>query len=290
MARPLRIEFPGAVYHVTARGDRREEIYRDDTDRRTHLAVLGAAMKRFNAELLAYCLMGNHFHLVLHTRRANLSRAMQYVNGIYTQRFNKRHALVGHLFQGRFKAILVDRDAYLVALCRYVERNPVAAKLVKRPQDWLWSSCRAHLGLTVCPPWLDTIGLHGHLLGRPVRTPQDQQRAATLYAELIAQCTDADLWRRGLRQETFLGDEAFVSRTLRELAILDREREDIPKRVLHGKRDLSTILAGYADRSEGMRAAHIEGGITMTEIARHFGLSVSRVSRVIAALEAKGKA
>jgi putative transposase len=129
MSRPLRIEFSGAVYHVTSRGDRREPIYRDDADRLAHLNVLAQAMDRFDAQVLAYCLMGNHFHVVLHTRSANLSKLMRHVNGVYTQRFNRRHGLSGHLLQGRFKAILVDRDAYLLALCRYVERNPVAAGL-----------------------------------------------------------------------------------------------------------------------------------------------------------------
>jgi putative transposase len=129
MSRPLRIEFPNAIYHVTSRGDRREPIYRDEVDRQAQLDAIALAMERFDAQVLAYCQMGNHFHLVLHTRQANLSRLMRHVNGVYTQAFNRRHGLVGHLFQGRFKAILVDRDAHLLALCRYVERNPVAAGL-----------------------------------------------------------------------------------------------------------------------------------------------------------------
>ena len=115
MSRPLRIEFPGAVYHVTSRGDRREPIYRDDNDRLAQLDVIAHAMDRFDAQLLAHCLMGNHYHLVPHTRQANLSRLMRHVNGVYTQAFNRRHGLVGHLLQGRFKSILVDRDAYLLA-------------------------------------------------------------------------------------------------------------------------------------------------------------------------------
>ena len=105
---PLRIEFPSAVYHVTSRGDRREPIYRDDEDRQVQLEVLAQATERFDAQVLAYCLMGNHYHLVLHTRAANLSRFMRHLNGVYTQRFNRRHGLVGHLFQGRFK---VERAA-----------------------------------------------------------------------------------------------------------------------------------------------------------------------------------
>ena len=168
MSRPLRIESPDAVYRVTSRGDRREPIYRDDEDRTTHLEVIAQAMDRFDAQVLACCQMGNHYHLVLHTRQANLSRLMRHVNDAYTQAFNQRHALVGHLFQGRFKAILVDRDAYLLALCRYVERNPVAAGLVGAAGKWPWSSYRAHVCKVATPPWLDSDGLHGYLLGRPV--------------------------------------------------------------------------------------------------------------------------
>ena len=120
MARPLRLEFPGATYHVTSRGDRREPIYRDDADRVAQLQVVGAAMGRFEAKVLAYCLMGNHYHLIVYTPQAKLSALMRQFNGVYTQVFNRRHRQVGHLFQGRFKAILVDTDAYLLALCRYV--------------------------------------------------------------------------------------------------------------------------------------------------------------------------
>ena len=133
MTRPLRIEFPGALYHVTSRGDRREAIFIDDADRQSLLAVLEQAMDRFDAVVLAYCLMGNHYHFVMHTRRANLSRLMRHFNGVYTQDFNRRHGKVGHLFQGRFKAVLVDRDAYLLEVCRYVELNPVRAAMAQAP-------------------------------------------------------------------------------------------------------------------------------------------------------------
>ena len=133
MARPLRIEYAGATYHVTSRGDRREPIFIDDDDRRAFLDVLGQALARFDAAVLAYCLMGNHYHLVLTTHGANLSALMRQLNGVYTQRFNRRHDKVGHVFQGRFKAILVDRDAYLLEVCRYVELNPVRAKMVPAP-------------------------------------------------------------------------------------------------------------------------------------------------------------
>jgi putative transposase len=292
MSRPLRIEFPGAIYHVTSRGDRREPIYRDDTDRLTHLAVLEQALDRFDAEVLAYCLMGNHFHLVLHTRQANLSRLMRHLNGVYTQRFNQRHGLVGHLFQGRFKAILVDRDAYLLALCRYVERNPVAAGLVASAAAWPWSSCRAHVGQAPTLPWLDSDGLHGYLLGRPVASPADRREARATYARMLEEVCDANLWQSGLRQQVFLGDEAFVGRTLDRLqSVRGRtpRADGVPKGQTRRPASLDRLLAGSADRDQAVLEAYRDAGFTMTAIALHLGLSVSRVSRLIAKGEAKGK-
>ena len=149
MVRPLRIEYAGAVYHITSRGDRREPIAQDDADRALFLAVLGQALARFDAQAWAYCLMGNHYHLVLHTRQANLSRLMRQINGVYTQAFNRRYGLTGHLFQGRFKAILVDSDSYLMEVCRYVDLNPVRAGMVRYPQDYPWSSYRALTASTI---------------------------------------------------------------------------------------------------------------------------------------------
>ncbi len=172
MARPLRIEFPGAIYHVTSRGDRREAIFVDDVDREALIDVVATGMSRFDAQVLAYCLMGNHYHFVLHTRKANLSLLMRHLNGVYTQAFNRRHNKVGHLLQGRFSAILVDRDAYLLEVCRYVELNPVRARMVDEPAQWPWSSYRGHVGQASTPQWLDdTVGLHGHLLGSRYRVP-----------------------------------------------------------------------------------------------------------------------
>jgi putative transposase len=285
MARPLRIEFPGAVYHVTSRGDRREPIYADDDDRHQHLAVIEQAMSRFDAQVLAYCLMGNHYHLVLHTRQANLSRLMRHVNGVYTQGFNRRHGLAGHLFQGRFKAVLVDRNAYLLALCRYVERNPVAAGLVASAAEWPWSSCRAHVGHAVTPTWLDSDGLHGYLLGREVSSAADRQRASARYAALVEEAAGASIWATGLRQQVFLGDEAFVAR-MQAMAEPARTRsKEVPRAQRALPRSLRDCLGQMPDRALGMRAAYM-GGMTMTEIASQLGLSVSRVSRLIGQAEA----
>ncbi|MFZ5558109.1 MAG: transposase [Pseudomonadota bacterium] len=291
MARPLRIEFPGAVYHVTARGDRREPIFVDDEDRLTLLEVVAQALARFDAQALSYCLMGNHYHFVLHTRQGNLSLLMRHINGVYTQRFNRRHAKVGHLFQGRFKAILVDRDAYLLEVCRYVDLNPVRARMVSKPGAWGWSSYRAHVGLAPVPAWLDTEGLHGYLLGRLPRSAADRGRAAGRYERLVASAPDASLWDSALRQQIFLGNEAFAARMQALAEPRNSTDKDIPKIQRCKARTLSQWLASCPTREEALYKAHTQSALTMSAIARELGLSVSRVSRLIARVEqAKGKA
>lgn len=154
MSRPIRIEFANALYHVTARGDRREDIFEDDQDRQMFLSTLEQVVIQFNWICHAWCLMDNHYHLLVQTPDGNLSKGMRQLNGVYTQASNRRHRRVGHLFQGRFKAILVDSDAYLLELTRYVVLNPVRAGMAKKPSDWPWSSYRASVGLAPLAPWL----------------------------------------------------------------------------------------------------------------------------------------
>ena len=154
MARQLRLEYEGALYHVTARGNGRQAIYLDDTDRRRFLDLLGQEIEQQQWRCYAYCLMDNHYHLLLETPEGNLSRGMRRLNGTYTQAFNRRHERVGHVLQGRFTSILVDKDAYLLELCRYIVLNPVRAKLVRTVHAWPWSSYRATAGRASIPPWL----------------------------------------------------------------------------------------------------------------------------------------
>lgn len=289
MARPLRIEFAGAVYHVTSRGDRREPIFTDDADRACLLDVVGQGLARFDAEMLAYCLMGNHYHFVLHTRAANLSLLMRHINGVYSQAFNRRHGLVGHLLQGRFKAILVDRDSYLLEVCRYVELNPVRARLVREAGDWAWSSYRAHVGIAPAPAWLDCDGLHGYLLGHAPRGEADRRRAARRYAALVSEGRNVDLWHEALRQQIYLGDESFVSRMQ---ALADPHRNiarEVPRAQRQSPLGLDHWLSVCTNRDEALWRAYAQGGMTMSAIARELGLSVSRVSRLIAAAESANK-
>jgi putative transposase len=156
MTRPLRLEHAGALWHVTCRGNERRTIFRDDDDRSLFLVVLSKAVKLFAWRLHAYVLMGNHYHLLLETPETNLSRGMHRINAIYAQTFNRRHDRVGHLLQGRFKAILVEKERHLLELVRYVVLNPVRAGLVRDAGDWPWSNYLATAGLRRVPAWLET--------------------------------------------------------------------------------------------------------------------------------------
>jgi REP-associated tyrosine transposase len=154
MARPLRIEYPGAYYHVTSRGNERKAIFRGDADREKFLELLGRAVEEFHLRLHGYVLMSNHYHLLVETPKSGLNRALRYLNGVYTQTFNRRHRRVGHLFQGRYKAILVDKDSYLLELSRYIHLNPWRLKKSEDPFKYRWSSLNAYVGAVAIPRWL----------------------------------------------------------------------------------------------------------------------------------------
>jgi putative transposase len=155
MARALRIEFENALYHVTSRGNEKRSIFRTDRDRKSFLSLVGEVATRYGWSVTAYVLMSNHFHLVIQTPQANLSRGMQWLNGTYAGRFNRVHKRSGHLFQGRFHAFLIEKEAYFAEVLRYTVLNPVRANMVARPEEYRWSSYRATAGLEVPPQWLD---------------------------------------------------------------------------------------------------------------------------------------
>lgn len=163
MVRPLRIEFAGAVYHLTGRGNEKKPVFLDDEDRKIFLDLLDEVNKRYCWACHAYCLMDNHYHLLVETLKETLSIGMRQLNGVYTQAFNRRHGRVGHLFQGRFKAILIEKENHLLEACRYVALNPVRAGLVELPEQWKWSSYRLTAGRET-----SFIPLHGLAL-RSVR-------------------------------------------------------------------------------------------------------------------------
>lgn len=279
MARPPRIEFAGAVYHVSSRCDT-GKAFVDDTDREAFLQLLAQAMQRFDAQVLAYCLLPDHFELLLFTRQANLSRLMRHLNGVYTQHHNRRHGDTGALFHGRFKAVLVDRDALLLDVCRYVELTPVRLGLAASAQAWPWSSHRAHAGTEPAPAWLDADGLHSYVLGKPVLNAADRRRAGERYAKLVASEPKLDIWAGQLRQQIFLGDAKFAARML---ARTGATRAVGTRRK--GAGNWNDWMRGSSTREQALYRAHTEGGLSMTALAGNLGLSVSRVSRLIKGYE-----
>jgi putative transposase len=273
MARPIRIEFEGALYHVTSRGDRREAIYEDDEDRLRFLELLGQVAGGFNWVVHAYCLMSNHYHLLIETPDANLSKGMRQLNGVFTQLSNRRHRRTGHLFQGRYKAILIDADSYLLEVSRYVVLNPVRARMVEDAGDWPWSSYRAMVGATPAPEWLGTEGLLSAFA--PSRAEARQR-----YMRFVAEGVGAEpIWAH-LNRQIYLGDDAFVTR-------MQAQAEDVDKiEVPRAQRrppapPLEAIAAAHSNRNDAIVAAHRTGEYSYAQIAEHFGVHFSTVGRLV---------
>ena len=206
MARPLRIQYPGAFYHVTSRGNERKAIYRNDKDRTKFLSYLESASERYDALIHAYCLMENHYHLLLETPRSNLSQILHHVNGAYTTYFNVKRDRCGHLFQGRYKAILVEKDAYCQELSRYIHLNPVRAGIAKSPSEYTWSSFCYFTGLKESPGWLRDEFILGYF-------DKDRSVAERLYRDFVEKGLETDLEEpfKEVFASTFLGKEEFIS-------------------------------------------------------------------------------
>lgn len=274
MTRPLRIELAGALYHVTSRGDRREDIYLSDADRTAWLVILGEVCKRFNWRCHAWCQMSNHYHLVVETPEANLAQGMRQLNGVYTQYINRQHQRVGHVFQGRYKAILVERDAYLLELARYVVLNPVRAGMVATPGEWLWSSWHAMVDQQESPAWLET----GWLLGQ---FSEDVRRARAAYEDFVrAGVGLPSLWDQ-LNGQIYLGGEQFI-REAQAAFSGNLENKEIPRLQ---RRPLARSLEHYRDqhplRNAAIVAAFASGDYTQQQIARFFGVHYATVSRIV---------
>lgn len=278
MARPLRIEYPGAVYHVTSRGNARQNIFLDSKDREIFLNTLAGVVEEFNWLCHAYCLMDNHYHLLLETPDANLSRGMRQLNGVYTQIFNRRHDTFGHLFQGRYKAILVEKESYLLALSRYIVLNPVRAGKVKNVQDWPWSSYLATAGIVPPPSFLFTDWILSQFAA-------ERNRARAIYTQFVKSWSGDSPWD-SLRGQIYLGSEMFI-KNLAEREPPDQEKApakgsaltEVPRfqRNLH-RPELEEIFSGRAEE-EAIALAYRQHGYTMREIAQYLGVHYSTVSR-----------
>jgi len=276
MARPLRVEFEGAVYHVTSRGNAGQGIYVDDKDRLRFLNVLGDVVDRFGWICHAYCLMSNHYHLLIETPRANLSRGMRYLNGVYTQSFNRRHTRSGHIFQGRFKSILVEKESHLFEVSRYVVLNPVRTKMTKHPRQWKWSSYRATAGEIPSPTFLNTDWLLGQF-------DRQRERAFLIYRQFVKDGFGVSLWN-DLEGGALLGSEQFAER-MRPLFHEAVRSKEIPRveRML-AKPTLHELFDGIEDdkrlRNERIHEAMRRHDYTLKQLQDYLGMHYASISRI----------
>jgi putative transposase len=264
---------PGALYHVTSRGDRRALIYLDDTDRAFWMQALADACARFHFVVHSYCQMGNHFHLLVETPEPNLSQGMRQLNGTYSQYFNRRHDLVGHVFQGRYQAILVQEETYLLELARYIVLNPVRAKLVAQPEDWPWSSYRLMTGTAPPPSWLNTRGI----LEKLNVTESNEIAAYQAFVQAGIDETSPLIHAHG---QLLLGDEAFIARFQAQSGIV--QMDSITPAHRHALvPSLQTYLEKYADRDEAMARAYATTMYSIAAIAQHFKVADTTAGRAI---------
>jgi putative transposase len=279
MARPLRIEYDGALYHLTSRGNDKKRIYRDEEDRELFLSILAGINRKYNWFCHAYCLMDNHYHLVIETPDGNLSKGMRQLNGVYTQSYNKRRNRVGHIFQGRYKAIVIEKESHLMEVCRYVVLNPVRAKAVKKPEQWKWSSYRGTVGIDAPHECLTTDWILGQFgVNRAV--------AHKKYEEFIyGGIGEENLWKE-VRGQILLGEETFVERMLEHTKGRE-ELKEIPKGQRYLNRpELRQIFGkdfkkNKVKRDEKIREAVEAYGYSQNEVSDHLGLHYTTISRIL---------
>ncbi|RJQ16426.1 MAG: hypothetical protein C4560_09355 [Nitrospiraceae bacterium] len=283
MARPLRIEYPGAYYHITSRGNERKAIFKDNTDRKRFLSYLESAYLRYGAIIHVYCLMDNHYHLLLETPKGNLSKIMHHINSAYTTFYNVKHKRTGHLFQGRYRAILVHADAYAGELSRYIHLNPVRAGIADLPEKYTWSSYQYYIGKNNKPEWLATHFIQRYFEHNNLSV---QDNYANFVSAKIFENNDNPLDRTVA--STILGDNSFIEKvTEKHLNHRNRDR-DLPalkelKKI--ARIDLvykeAKVVLGYSDsiaRKAALYICHQFSGKSLKEIGEHFGICESAVT------------
>jgi REP-associated tyrosine transposase len=276
MARPLRIQEPGLTYHVTARGNARMVIFANAGERRRFLRLFANLCERHTIDCYAYVLMSNHYHLVIKTHDANLSRTIQTLNGDYARWWNRQHGRVGHLFQGRFDSPVVQDGHYLLTVCRYVVRNPVAAGMVVSPEDWPWSSYRATAGLVRAPAFLKPDAVLRLF-------DADSRRAALRRYRAYVSAADAAADR--LPKTSVIGDDDYVERFSDHFIAASRE---VPSRQRTTRPTLHMLLAEAVtrDRRNAQAAEAVRFGYSVVSVARFLGVNPSTIYRAVRADEA----
>lgn len=300
MGRPLRIEYPGALYHITSRGNERKKIFLDDGDRTQFLDILADYHRRYDICIHSFALMENHYHLILETPQGNLLKVMHGINGRYTGYFNRKCRRTGHLFQGRYKGILVDKDAYLLQLSRYVHLNPAKAGIVEKPEHYLWSSYRGFIGKGKRYEWVEYSWILEQF-------GTDEQKASRDYKIFV----DAGLKdEQGnpfitLHGRVILGDETFLEKTKKLLVgkrisreVVERKKlrmAPLPDKIITAvadtcgvKEEIVTASGGKNNKAKkiAMYLVYQYSGLENTEIGKLFGsIHYSAVSKAVTRLK-----
>lgn len=281
MARPLRIEYPGAIYHITSRGNAREDIFLGNNDRHEFLEVLGSVIQKYHWLCHAYCLMGNHYHLLIETPDPNLSLGMRQLNGVYTQRFNRRHTRVGHIFQGRYKSIVVEKNEYLLELCRYIVLNPVRSGIAGEAKKWAWSSYQATAYPTKAPDFLSVDWVLSQFA-------EKKNIARKAYRKFVAEGlldTEECPWKNLVGQVIFGGSD-FVTDIQSRLSEV-QEIGEIPRSQRFPGRPALKVLFSEQEtkdklhRNKQITVAHMQHGYTLKKIADHLKIHYTTVSKIL---------
>lgn len=284
MARPLRIEYPGAFYHVTSRGNERKAVFKSRRDREQFITYLESATERYGAVIHVYCLMDNHYHLLVETPLGNLSKIMQHLNSAYTLYFNTKRKRVGHLFQGRYKAILVNADEYAKELSRYIHLNPVRAGMEQTPNEYEWSSSRYYTTKKKAPQWLERDFILSYFAKKPstamkkyrafVKSGMDEESKSPLSERL---------------HSVILGSQEFVEE-IKSSFLKDRQPDrelpdlkDIPERIglAEIEKAVDRIVAPDKKLARQVKLyfSHCYTGLKLKEIGGHYGISESGVTQ-----------
>jgi len=276
MARQARIQYNGALYHLTSRGNAQEDIFRTDEDRLEFIDVLRKSRNRYNCTVYAYCLMDNHYHLLVETPDGNLSQFMRQLNGVYTQSFNFTHRRTGHIFEGRYKSILVQKDLYLLELARYIVLNPVRAGMVRSAKDWPWSSYKSTAGLIEATSWVN----HDWLLSN---FSKKRQLAVKAYRKFVTEGRNQPKPWETLRNQIYLGDDEFIEGAKEKIPRSASESEipDIQSRPRLTAKPIKEYETLAKTRNDAILASFASGGYTMKEIGEYFKIHYSTVSRII---------
>ena len=279
MTRPLRIEYAGAVYHLTSRGNEKKAVFKDDQDRINFLNTVNHVNKRYNWICHAYCLMDNHYHLLIETPDGNLALGMRQLNGVYTQLFNKRRQRTGHLFQGRYKSILIQKDSHLLEVCRYVVLNPVRAQMVPRPEDWKWSSYRATAGLASAAACVTIDWVLRQFSGKRLK-------AVAEYRQFVEWGIGIDTIWREVKGQSVLGEDDFVEGLLPHIK-KGQDIPDIPKSHRYVNRPelnkvfKESMLRDRKKRNKMIIEAVQKYGYTQRQIAAHLHMHYSTISNLV---------